>query len=37
LFHLAWDNPKPSVLVRSIDLVTTHEQASPFLVSLTLE
>ena len=37
LFHLAWDNPRPGAAVCAIDLVTTHEQARPFLVGLTLE
>jgi hypothetical protein len=37
LFHLVWDNPKPRMVVRSIDLATTHAQARPFLVGLTLE
>ncbi len=37
LFHLVWDNPKPGLVVRSIDLATTHAQARPFLVGLTLE
>jgi WD40 repeat protein len=37
LFHLAWDNPQPGVTVRSIDLATTHNDARPFLVGLTLE
>ena len=37
LFHLVWDNPKRGMVVRSIDLATTHAQARPFLVALTLE
>jgi hypothetical protein len=37
LFHLTWDNPKRGMVVRSIDLATTHAQARPFLVALTLE
>jgi len=37
LFKSTWENPLPSVEVKSIDFVSTHEQAAPFLVAITAE
>lgn len=37
LFKSTWENPIPRLEVRSIDFVSTHDVASPFLVAITAE
>jgi len=37
LFKTTWDNPSPEIAVKSIDFVSTHETAAPFLVAITVE
>jgi WD40 repeat protein len=37
LFKTTWENPQPDVEVKSIDFVSTHEVAAPFLVAITAQ
>jgi WD40 repeat protein len=37
LFKTTWENPYPEVEVKSIDFVSTHDIAAPFLVAITVE
>lgn len=37
LFKATWDNPHPDKRVESIDLVTSHPNAAPFIAGITVE
>jgi hypothetical protein len=37
LFKSSWENPYPEAEVKSIDIVSTHDVAAPFLVAITAE
>jgi hypothetical protein len=37
LFKMTWDNPLPGMDIKSIDLISTHQNAAPFLVAITAE
>jgi hypothetical protein len=37
LFKTTWENPLPEVPLRSIDLISTHGRAAPFVVAITAE
>jgi eukaryotic-like serine/threonine-protein kinase len=37
LFKRTWDNPRPDVLVTSIDFTSTMTQCAPFLIAITVE
>jgi hypothetical protein len=37
LFKSTWENPIPEVTVNSIDFISSHEGAAPFLVAITAE
>ena len=37
LFKSTWENPSPELAIKSIDFLSTHETAAPFLVAITIE
>ena len=36
LFERTYDNPKPELLIESVDFVSAHSDSAPFLVAVTL-
>ena len=37
LYHTAWENRRPGVEVRSLDLISTLTESAPFVVAITVE
>jgi len=37
LFKFTWENPLPDVPIKSLDLISTHTNAAPFVVAITAE
>jgi WD40 repeat protein/serine/threonine protein kinase len=37
LFKMTWTNPRPEVVVKTIDIESAHRSAAPFLIALTAE
>jgi len=37
LYKFTWENPKPDLLIESIDFVSRNTQSSPFLIAITAE
>ena len=37
LFQRTYDNPKPNLVIESLDFISTEEDSAPFLVALTIE
>jgi len=37
LFKMTWENPWPEMAIKSVDLISTHSNAAPFLVAITAD
>jgi tetratricopeptide (TPR) repeat protein len=37
LYHTAWDNPRPTVAIESLDLISTMSDAAPFVLAITMD